>query len=282
MTIGIEVRGSAQKWPLPTGTDKALWWDFALILGYGAALLLTTTVATKVFWSERARTVARLGRGAAVVTIIADVLENFFLALAVHGEPGKAMSGWQATFLNTAAAASTIKWSCLVPAVMVALVGLLIALVRLAASSKRPPEPGSDAPQFPLGPKTLVLPQPLEESPPHPRIVVPAGSQGAVGTDKGAGHDGGATSHAAGAHPAGAKAARAAGANAGLRSKTLPPPSRCGRPGGPTPSTCRESTPKNSGRESPRTRSPLSAFPVAASGLEASPWASCRQCGRSC
>jgi hypothetical protein len=215
MTIGIEVRGSAQKWPLPTGTDKALWWDFALILGYGAALLLTTTVATKVFWSERARTVARLGRGAAVVTIIADVLENFFLALAVHGEPGKAMSGWQATFLNTAAAASTIKWSCLVPAVMVALVGLLIALVRLAASSKRPPEPGSDAPQFPLGPKTLVLPQPLEESPPHPRIVVPAGSQGAVGTDKGAGHDGGATSHAAGAHPAGAKAARAAGANAG-------------------------------------------------------------------
>jgi len=33
--IGIEVRGSAQKWPLPTGTDKALWWDFALILGTG-------------------------------------------------------------------------------------------------------------------------------------------------------------------------------------------------------------------------------------------------------
>jgi hypothetical protein len=55
MSIDIEVGGSALNWPLPPGIDRALWWDFVLISGYGLALLLATTVATRLFWSERAR-----------------------------------------------------------------------------------------------------------------------------------------------------------------------------------------------------------------------------------
>ncbi len=195
MSIDIEVGGSALNWPLPPGIDRALWWDFVLISGYGLALLLATTVATRLFWSERAKTLAKLGRGAAVVVIIADLLENLFLALAVRGDPGTAMSATQALFLNTAAAASTIKWSCLVPAAVVALVGLFVAVARLAVSLWglwRRRKRGGDAPTLPLGPQTLVLPQPLEQDPPSPRVVVPAASKGAVGTCGSVGKDSGA------------------------------------------------------------------------------------------
>jgi len=174
--IAVEVGGNKQHWPLPTWLAMSLWWDFALITGYGLALWLATTAATWVFWSPRAKMTARIGRGAAVVAVIADLVENLFLALALRGDPGTTHSLSQGRFLDAAATASTIKWALLVPAVVIALVGLSVAVVRLVGSRRSRPElqHPTDTDALPLGSETLRLPVPIEDPPGEPAIRVPS------------------------------------------------------------------------------------------------------------
>src|SRR3954451_17811160 len=38
--VAVELGGGGQALPLPDGTARALWWDFALIVGYGTSLAL--------------------------------------------------------------------------------------------------------------------------------------------------------------------------------------------------------------------------------------------------
>lgn len=105
--VGIELGAVT---PLPAGTDTALWWDFVFIAGYGLALLLGTTAAIWVAWLPRAEELTRFARIAAVVTILADVLENILL---LTGER------------DAAAGAATVKFCALLPATLVALYGIV-------------------------------------------------------------------------------------------------------------------------------------------------------------
>jgi len=173
--VAVEVGGSQQHWPLPTSLTTALWWDFAFITGYGIALLLATTVATWVFWSPGAKMIAHVGRGAAIVAVVADLVENLFLALALRGGAGRTPSVWQARFLDAAATASTIKWAALVPAALVALIGLAVASIRMVGSRRSRPElqRPTDTEALPLGSETLRLPVQIEDPPDEPAIRVP-------------------------------------------------------------------------------------------------------------
>jgi hypothetical protein len=120
--VAVELGGAGQRTPLPRGTSTALWWDFALVVGYGAAAVLGTTAAIWAGWTPRAQGLGRFARIAALVTILADVLENILLLVATT-HPG-------AWLLNLATAAAVIKFSALVPAGLVAVYGIVVTLFR--------------------------------------------------------------------------------------------------------------------------------------------------------
>ena len=134
--VAVELGGHGQRWPLPSGTSSAIAWDYAFIAGYGLALWLGTTTARWVFWSPRAAALARLGRGATVVVVVADLIENLCLTVALSSAgPGRSTLATRA--LDAAATAATIKFTVLVPAAAIAVVGVAVTLARLLSSTRR-------------------------------------------------------------------------------------------------------------------------------------------------
>ena len=166
--VAVELGGRGQTWPLPAGTSSALTWDYAFIAGYGLALWLGTTAARWVFWSRRAASLARLGRGAAVVVVVADLLENLFLTIALNGT-GPTPSTLAATALDAAAIAAVIKFTVLVPTGIMAVAGVIVTLTRLASSRRE---------HQLWAPDDIILPTATEDQPPDPLIPgAPAGSR---------------------------------------------------------------------------------------------------------
>jgi hypothetical protein len=151
--VAVEIGGHGQPWPLPPGTSSALAWDTASIACYGLALWLGTTAAQWVFWSPRSHAAARLGRGATVVVIVAGLAENLALALALLGA-GPSRSTFASSALDFAAIAATIKFTLLLPAAAVALVGVLVTFGRLISAMVR-------RNHWPIG--SVVMPTATEE-----------------------------------------------------------------------------------------------------------------------
>ena len=138
MSPKIELRGTDQH--LPSSTDAAVWWDFVFIFGYTVALGSALYLACKVFWGERATNLARAAVLLAVLGVLADIAENVLLLL------GSSHTSW----LDWASACAVLKFSCLSPAAVVALVGLLVTSWRLASASKTQRKPITVDQTFPL------------------------------------------------------------------------------------------------------------------------------------
>ena len=122
--VAIELGGSGQRFPLPSGTELAVKWDFVLIAGYAIALALGIALAAAVFWTPQAKSLVRAAPWLAAAVVLADLLENAMLLTSIHtAKP----SPW----LTLATAASVMKFSCLVPAAGVAVSGFAVAIGRL-------------------------------------------------------------------------------------------------------------------------------------------------------
>jgi hypothetical protein len=156
--VEVELGGRGQDWPLPAGALSAIAWDYAFIAGYGLALWLGTTAARWVFWTERAASLARLGRGAAVLVVVADLIENLCLTVALNNA-GPRPSGLASTALDAAAIAATIKFTVLVPTGILAVVGIFVTLGRLLVSRRR---------HEPWPADKVFLPTVTEEHPSNP------------------------------------------------------------------------------------------------------------------
>lgn len=132
--VSRELGGRNQTLPPPAGTTAAVRWDFLFIAGYGLALWLGTTLARRLFWTRQASGFASFSRGAVVVTVLADVIENVLLLVGL----GPATGETQARLLDAAAATAIVKFSALLPAAVCALVGVGTTVHR---ALRRPHEP---------------------------------------------------------------------------------------------------------------------------------------------
>lgn len=115
--VAVQLGGRAQSWPPPEGTLAALNWDYALILGYGSFLVIGSAAATRVSRGAVAR-FGRFGRGASIVGVAADVVENLLLTAAIQGV------GDRGLLLDAARVAATVKFVALPVAAVVAVAGL--------------------------------------------------------------------------------------------------------------------------------------------------------------
>ncbi|MDQ2958796.1 MAG: patatin-like phospholipase family protein [Actinomycetota bacterium] len=131
--VGIELSGRHQPWPLPAGTTRAVWWDFAFIAGYGSALLLGIRTLAWILPAD-SRHPLPLALGCALMTIGADLSENAFLLIA--GYRGGSSNWLTGALLEAASTAAVLKFCTLVPAAAGALAGLVITICRLLS---RPP-----------------------------------------------------------------------------------------------------------------------------------------------
>ncbi len=132
--VHVELGGSVQPWPPAlAGADlgAAISADHAFIVGYGTVLWMGATAALWVFWTPRASQLARTVRRAVVVVVVADLTENMLLTLAWIGV------GPRDRWLDLAAVAATLKFSLLLPAVLVAGIGASDAAVRLVYNGRR-------------------------------------------------------------------------------------------------------------------------------------------------
>jgi len=160
--IAIELGGSGQKWPLDGKTSASVWWDVVLIAGYGAALWFAMLLAHCVFWSRRAKAIARGATALAFVAVFADVTEDAFLLVAKSTKTKGLLDG--------ATAASVVKFSSLVPAAGVGITALSVTIWRLWINhGKRVTD------RKPLGliatfPVTADDPSPSEHRPTHVRL----------------------------------------------------------------------------------------------------------------
>ncbi|EWT01312.1 phospholipase [Intrasporangium oryzae NRRL B-24470] len=153
--LAVELGGGEQTWPPADGTASAITWDYVFIAGYAIALWLGTTTARWVFWSPRARRVALLGQGATIVGVTADLTENVLLsrALASDGRPS--------ALLDAAAVAATVKFSVLTVAVVVAIMGVVMTLIRMRTNKGI---------AFTWPADKVIVPAPIEVSPPPPVV----------------------------------------------------------------------------------------------------------------
>ncbi len=160
--VPVELRGHDQPYPLPGPTAHTLYWDFALIAGYGVALIIGNYVVTPhVARTRVALNAVRLGQAAAILAIVAACLENAFLLLVAEGAADS--SGWRDFLLDAASTSAVLKFGALIPAVAAALTGTVLTIVRCIVNSPgrlaawsalniayQPPHPaGGDANDFP-------------------------------------------------------------------------------------------------------------------------------------
>ena len=159
--IAVELGGHGQAHPLPPPTARALRWDFVFIAGYGLALLLGTwMIAPWVAQTSTAEKIVKVGRVAAVVTIVADLAENGFLGWVV-GYPSLS-SGWRGFLLGAASTSAVIKFCVLLPAAAIAITGLALTVIRCAANSRMRLEGWSS------NDIRYLLPHPVEGDPAGP------------------------------------------------------------------------------------------------------------------
>lgn len=145
----VELGGSGQRWPLPSATAAALRWDFALIAGYGLALLFGLLLARAVLgrrdpseWpvpdsgqperrAELKSNLTVLVGAVAALAVLADMTENAMLLWAT------ARTSKPRLLLDFATAAAVVKFCALLPAALIALSGVVIAVSRLVRNSDR-------------------------------------------------------------------------------------------------------------------------------------------------
>ncbi|MCU1428939.1 MAG: hypothetical protein JWL83_2939 [Actinomycetia bacterium] len=157
--VKVELGGSGQPWPLPAGTRTAVRWDFALIAGYGLALLFAMRLAWAVFWSPRARTIAFGATCLAAAAVLADVAENILLLAANRPHQG---------ILDWATAAAVVKFCCIVPAAIVGVAALLVTVLRLVNNRKSRLRDRVKLQTYPTFPLTADDPSVGDSSTEHP------------------------------------------------------------------------------------------------------------------
>ena len=143
-----------------------LWWDFALIAGYGLALVCGAWLASGVLWSPLGKRLASVGVPLALLTVGADVLENVLLFRNIDHP-----SDWS---LVAAAICAVCKFCAFVPAAVIALTGLLTAVTRLWVNRHKKMEERAKEPQVKV----------------HPRIPVGDDDRGGPGAERGEEEDG--------------------------------------------------------------------------------------------
>jgi hypothetical protein len=167
--VSIELGGRGQPYPLPSGTSRALWWDFTFIAGYGAALVLGIRTLKWMNPSPKRQRLVSFAFTSAIVTIAADCAENVFLLVATARPT---MPTWLRDItLDSATAAAVLKFSMAVPATAGALIGVGITSSRLITSTRRrttndpvhalPPRPVEGDPplssgRFPVAPDDAI------------------------------------------------------------------------------------------------------------------------------
>ncbi len=100
-------------------------WDFVFIAGYGTALIVGAALAAWLAHPALLNRGMRLGLGAAVATIIADLVENALLLAGLGGHDTAGVNSYDA-----AAVAATVKFCALVPAGVTAVIGVSLAVIR--------------------------------------------------------------------------------------------------------------------------------------------------------
>lgn len=161
--ISIELSGSGQAFPLPAGTDLAVRWNFAFTAGYGIALFLAIVLADAVFWTGQARKVLRAAPLLALGTVVADVTENVMVRTAIHRASAR-------PWLDFATAASVLKYSCVIPATAVAVLGVLLTFGRMFSNRRR----WGRKETRPLRAVQVFAPPPLEGDPRSASSTKPA------------------------------------------------------------------------------------------------------------
>jgi hypothetical protein len=111
-----------------------LLWDLWFIAFYGAGFLLGALLLLAVVRSELGRRWAHFGIFAVAVAVVADLVENGWLAWALRTSLSVPASEFA---FDAASAAAVLKWSALVPAALIALVGAGIVLGRAAVHLSR-------------------------------------------------------------------------------------------------------------------------------------------------
>jgi hypothetical protein len=157
--IRVELGGRAKAADLPSADviRRAMGWDLVLILGYGSWLLITTSLGRRVF-TERAKKFARAASWLAVVTVVADVVEDACLfATTVSSRPSFLSRDG---LLDTAATFSVLKFCCLLPAAAVAVAAIAVTWFRAGGWWR----PKADEPHWP-GDVEVESARPIEDDP---------------------------------------------------------------------------------------------------------------------
>lgn len=126
--VSLELGGrhsTARQLMNPGYVQDALHWDFLLIAGYGAALIIGAGLACWLVRSSSSRWM-RFGFFAALVTVVADCAENLLLLRAVSGS--ELLLGINC--FDAAAVVAVVKFCALIPAAATAAVGITVAVQR--------------------------------------------------------------------------------------------------------------------------------------------------------
>ena len=133
VAVELSGRSQQQQFPPPVDLGLALVWDAAFIVGYGTALWMAVVAASWVFWTPSAAAVARFAKPCVAVAVTADLVENALLAWAWRTGTPLVLE-----VLDAASVAARIKFAMIVPAVLVAATGVLVAAVRLVTGRLSP------------------------------------------------------------------------------------------------------------------------------------------------
>jgi hypothetical protein len=109
--------------------QQHLGWDLLFIALYGLGLFLGAWLLVSFSRSEAGRRWGRFGRLAAVVAVLADLLENAFLWAAI--QPPLTVA-WSERAFDAASVAAVIKFSALLPALVVLVTACLLTWGRAA------------------------------------------------------------------------------------------------------------------------------------------------------
>ena len=136
---------------------------YAFTLLVTLALILGTRIAGWVFWTSKTDEIAAVGRGLAVISGVAGVLEVLLLQVWEASTP------WIVTL---AAPVATLKWSAFLPAAVIATVGVLVCVGRLSRFWLSLARRGEAKAWMGIG-SAVRMPTPREEAAAQPDAVTP-------------------------------------------------------------------------------------------------------------